>query len=148
MVILVIGGSYMPAHIKSKGILLVAGPVCGAADCAFAVADFKHRNDAVRACIIITEVIEIAEGRAGMVEFVDGIGIILDEVVVCYETRTALNGIDAVLTGYDTDGIIGVHMAVLTGPCHLIAADEDDLVLTLIEAVNGGRIVIPLGMAV
>ena len=92
----------------------------------------------------MTEVIEIAEGRSGMVELVNGVGIVLDEVIVCNKTCAALNGIDAVLAGHNTDGIIGVHMAILTGPCHFITADEDNAVLTLIEAVNGGRIVIPL----
>ena len=96
MVILVIGGSYMPALIQSAGVVAVggeipaaAGEIPAAADRTLAVSDFDQGNLVVHYRVVQGEIHKIAEGVARMVElgdrfrvFIQGVKIRLEHIII------------------------------------------------------------------
>ena len=68
MVILVVGRGNMPALVQRAGVVLVAGEIAAGAYRALAVADFDEGDALVDLRVVEGEVLEVAEGRAGVVE--------------------------------------------------------------------------------
>ena len=89
MVILVIGGSYMPALIQSAGVVAVGGEIPAAADRTLSVSDFDQGNLVVHYRVVQGEIHKVAEGIARMVElgdrfrvFIQGVKIRLEHVII------------------------------------------------------------------
>ena len=73
VVILVVGGGQVPALIQRHDVLLIAGIVAAGADLALAVTHLHHVHAAVDNGVPVVEILEVAEGGAGMVELADGV---------------------------------------------------------------------------
>ena len=71
MVVLVVGGTHVPAHGQAEVILLIGGEVRGAAHQAFAVADLNQVQHVVPLGGVAGEVVKVAEGLARVVELGD-----------------------------------------------------------------------------
>ena len=128
VVILVVGRGDVPALVERHDVLLVAGIIAACADLAFAVADFDHVHTGVNDRIPITEVNEVAERRARMVELADGIDALClrQELVVGLQASILGLAVERrVVAGDDAGGVEGVDMAGTAGPCHFKARNGD-----------------------
>ena len=128
VVILVVGRGDVPALVERHDVLLVAGIIAACADLAFAVADFDHVHTGVNDRIPITEVNEVAERRARMVELADGIDALClrQKLVVGLQARVLGLVVERrVVAGNDAGGIEGVDMAGTAGPRHFKARNGD-----------------------
>ena len=128
VVILVVGRGDMPALVERHDVLLVAGIIAACADLAFAVADFDHVHTGVNNSIPITEVNEVAERRARMVELADGIEALCLRQKLVVGLQACILGLVVerrVVAGDDAGGVEGVDMAGTAGPRHFKARDGD-----------------------
>ena len=126
VVILVVGGGQVPALIQRHDVLLIAGIVAAGADLTLAVTHLHHVHTAVDDGIPVVEILEVAEGGAGVVELADGIlaiGLAQQGVIGLHARVGGLVVQSAVVAGDDAGGIEGVDMAGAAGPGHLEAAD-------------------------
>ena len=140
VVVLVVGGSQMPALVQGHGVLLVAGVVAAGADLALAVANLDQLDAGVDDGIPVGEVGEVAEGGAGVVELadaVDALGLAQQSVVGLHTGVGGLVVQDTVVAGDDAGGGEGVDVAGAAGPGHFEAADGDDLALAGVEVGDG-----------
>ena len=125
MVILIVGGSNVPALVQSQGVLLVAGVVTAGADGAFAVTDLNQMDALVSLCAPVAEVDEVAEGGTGMVELGDGLAGVVAGQQFVVQLQACIGGLVVdvgVVTGDDTLGVEGIHVAGAAGPGHLEAS--------------------------
>ena len=125
VVILVVGGGQVPALIQGHDVLLIAGIVAAGADLAFAVTDLHHVHAAVDDGVPIAEILEVAEGGAGVVELADGVGALRlaqQGVVGLHACVVGLVVQGSVVAGDHAGGVEGVDMAGTAGPGHLEAA--------------------------
>ena len=128
VVILVVGRGDVPALVERHDVLLVAGIIAACADLAFAVADFDHVHTGVNDCIPITEVNEVAERRARMVELADGIDALCLRQKLVVGLQACILGLVVerrVVAGDDAGGVEGVDMAGTAGPRHFKARNGD-----------------------
>ena len=128
MVILVVGRGDVPALVERHDVLLVAGIIAACADLAFAVADFDHVHTGVNDRIPITEVNEVAERRARMVELADGIDALCLRQKLVVGLQACILGLVVerrVVAGDDAGGVEGVDMAGTAGPRHFKARNGD-----------------------
>ena len=124
VVILVVGRGDVPALVERHDVLLVAGIIAACADLAFAVADFDHVHTGVNNSIPVTEVNEVAERRARMVELADGVGALFLRQELVVGLQASILGLVVerrVVAGDDAGGIEGVDMAGTAGPRHFKA---------------------------
>ena len=124
MVILIVGGRNMPAKIQRSGVFLIGGEVAGGADHAFAVADFNDGNQFIDHFIVISIILEVAEGRAGMVELAQGVGIALERGIVVAQCR-GIGSEFCLRSALEAVRVIGVHMSQSVGPGHFIAVQSN-----------------------
>ena len=128
VVILVVGRGDVPALVERHDVLLVAGIIAACADLAFAVADFDHVHTGVNDRIPITEVNEVAERRARMVELADGVGALCLRQKLVVGLQASILGLVVerrVVAGDDAGGVEGVDMAGTAGPRHFKARNGD-----------------------
>ena len=128
VVILVVGRGDVPALVERHDVLLVAGIIAACADLAFAVADFDHVHTGVNDRIPITEVNEVAERRARMVELADGIEALCLRQKLVVGLQACILGLVVerrVVAGDDAGGVEGVDMAGTAGPRHFKARNGD-----------------------
>ena len=128
VVILVVGRGDVPALVERHDVLLVAGIIAACADLAFAVADFDHVHTGVNDSIPVTEVNEVAERRARMVELADGIDAFCLRQKLVVGLQACILGLVVerrVVAGDDAGGVEGVDMAGTAGPRHFKARDGD-----------------------
>ena len=128
VVILVVGRGDVPALVERHDVLLVAGIIAACADLAFAVADFDHVHTGVNNSIPITEVNEVAERRARMVELADGIDALCLRQKLVVGLQASILGLVVerrVVAGDDAGGVEGVDMAGTAGPRHFKARNGD-----------------------
>ena len=128
VVILVVGRGDVPALVERHDVLLVAGIIAACADLAFAVADFDHVHTGVNDRIPITEVNEVAERRARMVELADGIDALCLRQKLVVGLQACILGLVVerrVVAGDDAGGVEGVDMAGTAGPRHFKACNGD-----------------------
>ena len=128
VVILVVGRGDVPALVERHDVLLVAGIIAACADLAFAVADFDHVHTGVNDRIPITEVNEVAERRARMVELADGVGALCLRQELVVGLQASILGLVVerrVVAGDDAGGVEGVDMAGAAGPRHFKARNGD-----------------------
>ena len=128
VVILVVGRGDVPALVERHDVLLVAGIIAACADLAFAVADFDHVHTGVNDRIPITEVNEVAERRARMVELADGVGALFLRQELVVGLQASILGLVVerrVVAGDNAGGVEGVDMAGTAGPRHFKARDGD-----------------------
>ena len=128
VVILVVGRGDVPALVERHDVLLVAGIIAACADLAFAVADFDHVHTGVNDSIPVTEVNEVAERRARMVELADGIDALCLRQKLVVGLQASILGLVVerrVVAGDDAGGVEGVDMAGTAGPRHFKARDGD-----------------------
>ena len=128
VVILVVGRGDVPALVERHDVLLVAGIIAARADLAFAVADFDHVHTGVNDSIPVTEVNEVAERRARMVELADGVGALCLRQKLVVGLQACILGLVVerrVVAGDDAGGVEGVDMAGATGPRHFKARNGD-----------------------
>ena len=128
VVILVVGRGDVPALVERHDVLLVAGIIAACADLAFAVADFDHVHTGVNDSIPITEVNEVAERRARMVELADGIDALCLRQELVVGLQASILGLVVerrVVAGDDAGGVEGVDMAGTAGPRHFKARNGD-----------------------
>jgi hypothetical protein len=74
MIILIVGGSYMPAFIQCSGIVFIGTKISGASDSTFPIADLNETDQFIRFFIIICKIIKITKGRTRVIKLGDGIG--------------------------------------------------------------------------
>ena len=128
VVILVVCRGDMPALVERHDVLLVAGIIAACADLAFAVADFDHVHTGVNNSIPVTEVNEVAERRARMVELADGVGALCLRQKLVVGLQACILGLVVerrVVAGDDAGGVEGVDMAGAAGPRHFKARNGD-----------------------
>ena len=128
VVILVVGRGDVPALVERHDVLLVAGIIAACADLAFAVADFDHVHTGVNNSIPVTEVNEVAERRARMVELADGVGALCLRQELVVGLQASILGLVVerrVVAGDDAGGVEGVDMAGTAGPRHFKARNGD-----------------------
>ena len=128
VVILVVGRGDVPALVERHDVLLVAGIIAACADLAFAVADFDHVHTGVNDRIPVTEVNEVAERRARMVELADGVGALCLRQKLVVGLQACILGLVVerrVVAGDDAGGVEGVDMAGAAGPRHFKARNGD-----------------------
>ena len=146
VVILVVGRGDVPALIERHDVLLVAGIIAACADLAFAVADFDHVHTGVNDRIPITEVNEVAERRARMVELADGIDTLCLRQELVVGLQASILGLVVerrVVAGDDAGGVEGVDMAGTAGPRHFKARNGDHAA-RVIRIERGDRVLIGL----
>ena len=137
----------MPALIQRHDILLIAGIVAAGADLTLAVTYLHHVHTAVDDGIPVVEILEVAEGGAGVVELADGILALLlaqQGVIGLHARVVSLVVQGAVVAGDDAGGIEGVDMAGAAGPGHLEAADGHHVAgVVLVELGDGVLVGLP-----
>ena len=137
----------MPALIQRHDILLIAGIVAAGADLTLAVTYLHHVHTAVDDGIPVVEILEVAEGGAGVVELADGILALLlaqQGVIGLHARVVGLVVQGAVVAGDDAGGIEGVDMAGAAGPGHLEAADGHHVAgVVLVELGDGVLVGLP-----
>ncbi len=147
VVILVVGRGDVPALVERHDVLLVAGIIAACADLAFAVADFDHVHTGVNDSIPVTEVNEVAERRARMVELADGIDALCLRQELVVGLQACILGLVVerrVVAGDDAGGIEGVDMAGTAGPRHFKARNGDHAAcIFFIERSDRALILIP-----
>ena len=147
MVILVVGGGQVPALIQRHDVLLIAGIVAAGADLALAVTHLHHVHAAVDDGIPIAEILEVAEGGAGVVELADGVcalGLAQQGVIGLHAGVIGLIIQGLIVAGDDAGGIEGVDMAGAAGPGHLEAADGHYVAgVVLVELGDGVLVGLP-----
>ena len=147
MVILVVGGGQVPALIQRHDVLLIAGIVAAGADLTLAVTHLHHVHTAVDDGIPVVEILEVAEGGAGVVELADRVcarGLAQQGVVGLHTRVVGLVVQGAVVAGDDAGGIEGVDMAGAAGPGHLEAADGHHVTgVVLVELGDGVLVGLP-----
>ena len=147
VVILVVGRGDVPALVERHDVLLVAGIIAACADLAFAVADFDHVHTGVNDSIPVTEVNEVAERRARMVELADGIDALCLRQKLVVGLQASILGLVVerrVVAGDDAGGIEGVDMAGTAGPRHFKARNGDHAAcIFFIERSDRALILIP-----
>ena len=147
MVILVVGGGQVPALIQRHDVLLIAGIVAAGADLALAVTHLHHVHAAVDDGIPIAEILEVAEGGAGVVELADGVcalGLAQQGVIGLHAGVIGLIIQGLIVAGDDAGGIEGVDMAGAAGPGHLEAADGHHAAgVVLVELGDGVLVGLP-----
>ena len=148
VVVLVVGGSDMPALIESHYVVLIAGIIAACTDLTFAVADLNEADAGVCSSIPVAEVAEGTEGGSGVVELADGIlalRLIKKSVVRLHAGVVGLVVEGAVITGNDAGGVEGVDMSRTAGPCHLKACDGNDVsCVFFVKLSNSALVGIPL----
>ena len=147
MVILVVGGGQVPALIQRHDVLLIAGIVAAGADLALAVTHLHHVHAAVDDGIPIAEILEVAEGGAGVVKLADGVcalGLAQQGVIGLHAGVIGLIIQGLIVAGDDAGGIEGVDMAGTAGPGHLEAADGHHVAgVVLVELGDGVLVGLP-----
>ena len=147
MVILVVGGGQVPALIQRHDVLLIAGIVAAGADLTLAVTHLHHVHAAVDDGIPIAEILEVAEGGAGVVELADGVcalGLAQQGVIGLHAGVIGLIIQGLIVAGDDAGGIEGVDMAGAAGPGHLEAADGHHAAgVVLVELGDGVLVGLP-----
>ena len=147
VVILVVGGGQVPALIQRHDVLLIAGIVAAGADLTLAVTHLHHVHTAVDDGIPVVEILEVAEGGAGVVELADGgcaLGLAQQGVIGLHARVGGLIVQGAVVAGDDAGGIEGVDMAGAAGPGHLEAADGHHVAgVVLVELGDGVLVGLP-----
>ena len=147
MVILVVGGGQVPALIQSHDVLLIAGIVAAGADLTLAVTHLHHVHAAVDDGIPIAEILEVAEGGAGVVKLADGVcalGLAQQGVIGLHAGVIGLIIQGLIVAGDDAGGIEGVDMAGTAGPGHLEAADGHHVAgVVLVELGDGVLVGLP-----
>ena len=147
MVILVVGGGQVPALIQRHDVLLIAGIVAAGADLALAVTHLHHVHAAVDDGIPIAEILEVAEGGAGVVKLADGVcalGLAQQGVIGLHAGVIGLIIQGFIVAGDDARGIEGVDMAGAAGPGHLEAADGHHVAgVVLVELGDGVLVGLP-----
>ena len=147
MVILVVGGGQVPALIQRHDVLLIAGIVAAGADLALAVTHLHHVHAAVDDGIPIAEILEVAEGGAGVVKLADGVcalGLAQQGVIGLHAGVIGLIIQGLIVAGDDAGGIEGVDMAGAAGPGHLEAADGHHAAgVVLVELGDGVLVGLP-----
>ena len=137
----------MPALIQRHDVLLIAGIVAAGADLTLAVTHLYHVHTAVDDGIPVVEILEVAEGGAGVVELADGIlalGLAQQGVIGLHARVGGLVVQSAVVAGDDAGGIEGVDMAGAAGPGHLEAADGHHVAgVVLVELGDGVLVGLP-----
>ena len=147
VVILVVGGGQVPALIQCHDVLLIAGIVAAGADLTLAVTHLHHVHTAVDDGIPVVEILEVAEGGAGVVELADGgcaLGLAQQGVIGLHARIGGLIVQGAVVAGDDAGSIEGVDMAGAAGPGHLEAADGHHVAgVVLVELGDGVLVGLP-----
>ena len=147
VVILVVGGGQVPALIQRHDVLLIAGIVAAGADLTLAVTHLHHVHTAVDDGIPVVEILEVAEGGAGVVELADGgcaLGLAQQGVIGLHARVGGLVVQSAVVAGDDAGGIEGVDMAGAAGPGHLEATDGHHVAgVVLVELGDGVLVGLP-----
>ena len=147
VVILVVGRGDVPALVERHDVLLVAGIIAACADLAFAVADLDHVHTGVNDSIPVTEVNEVAERRARMVELADGIDALCLRQKLVVGLQASILGLVVerrVVAGDDAGGVEGVDMAGTAGPRHFKARNGDHAAcIFFIERSDRALILIP-----
>ena len=147
VVILVVGGGQVPALIQRHDVLLIAGIVAAGADGTLAVTHLHHVHTAVDDGIPVVEILEVAEGGAGVVELADGgcaLGLAQQSVIGLHARIIGLIIQGLIVAGDDAGGIEGVDMAGAAGPGHLEAADGHHAAgVVLIELGDGVLVGLP-----
>ena len=147
VVILVVGGGQVPALIQRHDVLLIAGIVAAGADLTLAVTHLHHVHTAVDDGIPVVEILEVAEGGAGVVELADGgcaLGLAQQGVIGLHARIGGLVVQGAVVAGDDAGGVEGVDMAGAAGPGHLEAADGHHVAgVVLVELGDGILVGLP-----
>ena len=147
MVILVVGGGQVPALIQRHDVLLIAGIVAAGADLTLAVTHLHHVHAAVDDGIPIAEILEVAEGGAGVVKLADGVcalGLAQQGVIGLHAGVIGLIIQGFIVAGDDAGGIEGVDMAGAAGPGHLEAADGHHVAgVVLVELGDGVLVGLP-----
>ena len=147
MVILVVGGGQVPALIQRHDVLLIAGIVAAGADLTLAVTHLHHVHAAVDDGIPIAEILEVAEGGAGVVKLADGVcalGLAQQGVIGLHAGVIGLIIQGLIVAGDDAGGIEGVDMAGTAGPGHLEAADGHHVAgVVLVELGDGVLVGLP-----
>ena len=137
----------MPALIQRHDVLLIAGIVAAGADLTLAVTHLHHVHTAVDDGIPVVEILEVAEGGAGVVELADGgcaLGLAQQGVIGLHARVGGLVVQGAVVAGDDAGGIEGVDMAGAAGPGHLEAADGHHVAgVVLVELGDGVLVGLP-----
>ena len=151
VVILVVGGSDMPALVKSHDVVLIAGVVAACAYLTFAVADLDHVDAGVDNAVPVGEIGEGAEGGAGVVELayrIDTLGL-AEQCIVCLHACVGGLVVERlVVAGYDTFGVEGVDMTRAARPSHLKAADGDNAGVGAVEVSDLVLVFLPALLAV
>ena len=125
VVVLVVGGGHVPALVQGPGVVLIAGEVAGGADGPFSVAHLNEGDALVHLGIVEGEVLEVAEGGAGVVELGEGAPHLHQLVVVVLIPfgGAGLVAELAVAAALKAGGVEGVDVAEAVGPGHLEAVE-------------------------
>ena len=151
VVILVVGGSHMPALIQSHGVVLIAGIVAAGANLTLAVADFDQEDAAVNHRIPVGKIAEGAEGGAGVVELAQAVlalRLAQQGVIGLHAGIAGLVIQGGVVAGDDAGGVEGVDVAGAAGPGHLKAGNGNDIRLGGVESSHSVLIGLPGLLAV
>ena len=70
------------------------------------------------------KILECSERRAGMVEHTQCIGELLKSIVEVTQSRAALYYVIGIVAALETDGVVYVHVTILSTPCHFKAIAE------------------------
>ena len=98
VVILVVGRGDVPALVQRAGVVLVAGEVAALSYRALTIADLDEVYALVIGLRVVTEVGEVAEGSAGVVELGEGFLNFDQLVVVVYVAGGVVGEFDNVLS--------------------------------------------------
>ena len=143
VVVLVVGGRHMPAFVQRHGVLLIAGVVAAGTDLALAVADLDQEHVRVRRFVPISEIGEVAEGRARVVELVQAVALVDGLVVELHAGVAALVVQLGVVAGHQTVAVEGVDVAGTAGPGHLKAREGEEIRMALIEGRSLALVLLP-----
>ena len=151
VVILIVGGSDVPALIQRHCVVLIAGIIAACAYLAFAVTDLNEEDAAVDDRVPIAEISEGSEGGAGVIELTDGISAfrLAKKTVIGFHAGVVSFVVEGrVVSGYDAGGVEGIDMTGAAGPCHLKARHSDKASRILfIERSNLALIIGPFFLA-
>ena len=125
----------MPASVEGQCVLFIARVVAAGTDLAFAVSDFDQEHSRVCRFVPVSEVREVAEGSARVVELMQGGAVIFaDSLIVEFHAGIACLIVESrVVSGDQTLGVIGVDMSRTAGPGHFITGDGDQVCMTCVE---------------
>ena len=136
VVVLVVGRGDMPALVQRAGVVLIAGEIPALSYRALTIADLDEVYALVIGLRVVTEVGEVAEGRAGVVELGER-ALNFHQLVVVVDMAGGVVCIIRVVAALIAKCIKSVDVSEAAGPGHLEAVDADKV---LVGNGSGSRV--------